>query len=245
MRHAAFVISLERATERFAYAQTLLSQLSLDAEILPAVDGSTMSVAQTAAIYRRSFHKPQYPFALRAGEIGCFLSHRNAWQQIVDRNLDAALILEDDVNIDQQQLNRALELAADQCPEVAYVQFPVRQLPNAVRLVTRGSACRIVCPQVTPLRTSGQWVTRAAAECLLQHTQVIDRPVDTFLQMHWITRIQLTAIEPCGLSDLTSQLGSTIGVGNGRRLTFEKLSRAVNRSWYRFQIAQLSERKAG
>lgn len=32
--------------------------------------------------------------------IGCFLSHRNAWEQVVDRNLSSALILEDDAEFD-------------------------------------------------------------------------------------------------------------------------------------------------
>jgi hypothetical protein len=30
-------------------------------------------------------HRPRYPFALRAAEIGCFLSHRRAWREILDR----------------------------------------------------------------------------------------------------------------------------------------------------------------
>lgn len=249
MRHAAFVISLERATQRLAHARTLLTQISLPAEILPAVDGNAMSAEEISAVYQRVVHKPRYPAGLRTGEIGCFLSHRAAWRMIVERDLDAALILEDDVRINQDQLAASIELLMTDCPDEAYVQFPVRRLPKAVRQVARGPRCRLVCPQVTPLRTSGQWVSRAAARRLLNCTQVFDRPVDTFLQMHWITGLRLLAIEPSGLSDLTAELGTTIGTDKPGRLSFERisnnLSRAVNRSWYRWQIAQLSERRAG
>ncbi|WP_367278723.1 glycosyltransferase family 25 protein [Malikia sp.] len=33
---------------------------------------------------------------LTAGELGCFLSHLRCWQLLVERDLDCALILEDD-----------------------------------------------------------------------------------------------------------------------------------------------------
>ena len=104
MKSAAFVISLERSQLRYKHAQSLLSQIPLASEILPAMDGTAMTVEQRAAVYDRSLHQPMYPFSLNPGEIGCFLSHRKAWQQISQRKLDAGLVLEDDVSIDDEQL---------------------------------------------------------------------------------------------------------------------------------------------
>ena len=241
MNYIAFVISLERATERLAHASALLEQLSLPAEILPAVDGSAMLQQEIEAVYHRGLHRPNYPFELKAGEIGCFLSHRTAWKQIVERNLDAALILEDDVCIDRDRLHKAVEFASANCPPRSYIQFPVRVLPSNARRIVCGEGCGIVRPRVTPLRTSGQWVSRGAAEQLLAVTGSFDRPVDSMLQMHWITQVRLLAIEPSGISDMTADLGgSTIGTGNARRLTIQTLSREANRAWYRWRIARLS-----
>ena len=101
MNHQAFVICLERATERLAHARATLTQLPLPAEILPAIDGRAMTRDAIETVYRRGLHRPHYPFELDTGNIGCFLSHRAAWQQIVERNLDAALVLEDDAHVDQ------------------------------------------------------------------------------------------------------------------------------------------------
>ncbi|HIE97261.1 MAG TPA: glycosyltransferase family 25 protein, partial [Fuerstia sp.] len=187
MNYRAFVISLERATERFAHAATLLPQLPLAGEILPAVDGSAMSPDEVAEVYRQGQHQPNYPFELRSGEVGCFLSHRNAWKQIVERKLDAALVLEDDVCIDQDEFGDVVDFAAKNCPPGAFIQLPVRPLSSNATEFVSGERCRVVCPQVTPLRTSGQWVSRPAAEKLLAVTEKFDRPVDSFLQMHWIT----------------------------------------------------------
>ncbi|MDG1893471.1 MAG: glycosyltransferase family 25 protein [Fuerstiella sp.] len=241
MAYCAFIISLERSAERFAHAGELLSQLPLPAEILPAVDGSLLSDADIASAYQHNRHRPLYPFSLNAGEIGCFLSHRNAWTQIVERNLDAALVLEDDVCIDQTLIHNAIECVKHKSSPGDFFQFPVRPLPRRSSRSSVDDNITIVCPQVTPLRTSGQWVTRDAAARLLDLTQVFDRPVDTFLQMHWITGVRLRAIEPSGISDMTADLGgSTIGAGKIRRLELRKLSREVNRAWYRWRIARRS-----
>jgi glycosyl transferase family 25 len=241
VNYQAFVICMERATERLAHARATLTQLPLPAEILPAIDGRAMPREAIDAVYHRGLHRPSYPFELDAGNIGCFLSHRAAWQQIVERNLDAALVLEDDADVDEAILRRAVEFSAAHCPPDAYLQFPVRPLPAGSENIIEGDGVRIVCPRVTPLRTSGQWVTRGAAEKLLDVTQFLDRPIDTTLQMRWVTGVCMLAIEPSGIADRTEALGgSVIGAGKDRRLTVQKLMRQVNRVRYRWKVARLS-----
>ena len=243
MKTHTFVISLERSADRFAHAATLLPKLPLSGEVLPAVDGSQLSDAEIAEFYQPGVHQPIYPFQIGLGEIGCFLSHRNAWQAIVDRDLDAALILEDDVAIDEDRLRRAVEFVADRSPRGAYVQLPVRVLPSNVQRVVAYQGCQLVRPRVTPLRTSGQWVSRAAAEKLLAVTRTIDRPVDTTLQMHWLTGVPMLAVEPSGISDMTAELGgSTISISKKNAFGLSNVSREVNRTWYRWRIARLSAR---
>jgi len=241
VNHQAFIICLERASERLAHARATLAQLPLPAEILPAIDGRAMPTDAIEAVYHRDLHRPNYPFELDTGNIGCFLSHRAVWRQIVERNLDAALVLEDDAHVDPALLCRAVEFAAANCPTDAYLQFPVRKLPADSKCIAAGDAVKIVCPRVTPLRTSGQWVTRGAAEKLLAVTQMLDRPIDTTLQMRWITGVCMLAIEPSGISDRTAALGgSMIGAGKDRRLTLQKLMRQVHRARYRWKVARLS-----
>lgn len=243
MKTSAFVISLERAALRFQNAHALLNQLPLPAEVLPAVDGRQLTDDEKSSFYQPSLHQPTYPFPLNAGEIGCFLSHRKAWNEIVSRNLDAALIVEDDLRVDNAKLNQAIDTLTQVKQDFGVVQLPVRSLPRNTICVERGQNCSIVLPQVTPLRTSGQWVTRQAAEKLLQATNCFDRPVDTFLQMHWITGVRLYAISPSGLTDSTEEVGgSTIGSPKTRGINFEKMVREFRRTRYRWQISQLSTR---
>ena len=71
-------------------------------------------------------HRSDFPFGLYAdligpqfwgedrikpGAIGCFLSHRRAWQRLVDTGVDAALICEDDIEL-TEDLGRLISLAS-------------------------------------------------------------------------------------------------------------------------------------
>lgn len=200
------VIHLRRATSRLKPATDLRDQCGVPCEILDAADGGQMDAAEIASVYQQALIKPHYPFELGVGEVGCFVSHRNAWQTLLETEADAALILEDDMQI-TDGFQDAMALAQRNIVTMGYVQFQTRDGFGDV-LDTEGLA-KLYLPAVTPLRTSGQLVSRQAAEHLLLLTQRFDRPVDTFLQMHWHTGIHAAVITPAGLKIfLTAQEGA-------------------------------------
>lgn len=234
----SFVIHLERAEGRKAQAAALLKQLP-NAEILPAFDGAEMSAeARDAFVSCMPLLQPRYPFALNAGEIGCFASHRAAWAQIVERELRYALVVEDDVQITPAAFAQALQAAKDHVGQAGYVQFQVREVTGPTHLVARGSA-QLLRPMLVPLRTSAQLVTLEGARLLLSKSEKIDRPIDAWLQMVWETGVEVTCVAPSGVSDQTAQAGgSTI---SRKRSFIDKLRAEVLRPWYRRKIAGLSK----
>ena len=91
-----FLINLARRPDRLAHVQQQLAQLGLSFERFDAVDGATID--DTSFVDRDQFYlNNKRQIAL--GEIGCAMSHRAIWQQMVEQNLPFALILEDDINI--------------------------------------------------------------------------------------------------------------------------------------------------
>lgn len=86
-----FVLNLRRSKERWADMRAKLGRMGLSAHRLEGVDGSEMS----SEVIRQSSTSMCAAFCTPA-TIGCFLSHRNAWRQVVERGLSSALILEDD-----------------------------------------------------------------------------------------------------------------------------------------------------
>ena len=93
----AFLINLDRHPDRLAAAQTRLSQAGVEAIRLPAVDGASLSPAARRAAVAR-FHALLARGKLYTpGQIGCTLSHQAVYRRMIDKDIPAALVFEDDV----------------------------------------------------------------------------------------------------------------------------------------------------
>ena len=103
MQVVGFVIHLARAVQRREHVAALQRLSSVPLAVIDAVDGTKLSEAEIAAVYAsEGLLQPRYPFDISKGEIGCFLSHRKAWQAIVDSGADAGLVFEDDAVVDAE-----------------------------------------------------------------------------------------------------------------------------------------------
>lgn len=239
----AFVIHLTRAEARRPQVDRIVAACPVAATVIEAVDGRALPDTELEAVYsQQSLHAPRYPFPLSAGEIGCFLSHRKVWQAIADSGLEAGLIIEDDVEIDAPVFSRAVALAREHIGALGYIQFQTRPVKGQFKEIARDGDVSIVRPLVGQLRTSAQMVSAAQARGLLHLTGQFDRPVDSFLQMSWVTGSALCCAVPPGISDRTQQAGgSTIS----QKKTFtDKISREIKRFIYRFQIRAFSAKFA-
>ena len=238
MNIKAYILHLARATDRRKQVDRLKERSPVPVEVIDAIDGTTLDSETMQAAYQTSQHQPRYPFKLRTAEIACFLSHRKCWQTLLDQNLDGALILEDDVELDGEIFPPAFELALQSFSLDSYVRFPekCREVP-ASTLVT-SSTHRLIVPRVIGLGMIGQLVGRNAARTLLEKTHTFDRPVDSMLQMSWLTGVWPVSIYPSGISEESEQLG-------GSRISKQKswgeiLQREVLRPWYRRKLAALA-----
>lgn len=89
-----FVMNLDRAPQRWAHMQKLMEEQGLVVERLSAVDGKNLTDAEM-----RTHTTKMAAFLQPRGVIGCYLSHKKFWQMVVDRNLESAIIFEDDVRL--------------------------------------------------------------------------------------------------------------------------------------------------
>ena len=241
MRAHAFVLHLTRARARRQTAQALLAACGLPGELWAAVDGAALGAADLASEIGAHLFDPPYPFALRPGEIGCFLSHRRIWAEIVRRDLDFGLVLEDDVVLDAEVFPTALRLAARNVAALGYVQLQNRPARGPAMPLDQDGPNRLTLPVVAPVRASAQLISRAGAARLLEKAQRFDRPVDTFVQSHWVTGLRPGVVYPAGVRTVSDRLdGSTIQVG--RKPPSERLWREWARFLYRRRVARHSRR---
>ena len=197
------VISLQRSPDRREKARQELSKINLPWEFLDAVDGSLMS--QPPSEYKPSKVKRLQGYSLTANEIGCYLSHKKAWQRCVDQNLPT-LILEDDFTLAadfENDLKTLLEnsdrwdlLRLQGLYEVPYTK--VGQVGNMIIAKNQGDA----------VGATGYLVKPVIAQRLIDASHEIYEPVDHFLEHHQKHHLDFLAIRPY-LIDIT-RVKSTI-----------------------------------
>jgi GR25 family glycosyltransferase involved in LPS biosynthesis len=235
----SYIIHLPTSTARQPLVAALVTQLP-GAQVVDAVDGRLMSAKQTRANYQPHSHYPRYPFTLLPGEVGCFLSHRKCWQMIVDSGDDYALIVEDDVALNLDILGPALALALTHMTPTRFIRLPLSNRETPAQMIAQAQDITLFRPAIVGLGTAFQIVGRDIAARLLELTAPFDRPVDTFLQMTWLTGADVATAWPNGVASAAAiQGGSTIQAG---KPLLQKLPREWRRWRYRRQIRNLSER---
>src|SRR5208337_822058 len=188
-------------------------------------DGALLTQEAVDAVYSRQLRRPRFSFALNRAEIGAFLSHRAAWTRIVEQRLDYALVFEDDAAIDAEAFAKTCAFARETRPLWDYALAPAPQTRIVGTLVVEKDGLALIRPKNPPLRAIAQFVSREAALKLLAATEKFDRPIDTFLQMSWVTGVELLALKPSGIREMSAALGgSTIqrkSMGLGEKLRHE------------------------
>lgn len=235
----SFVIHMTSSAARRENAEKLCAQLP-QATLFPAVDGRDAAQIADVEVLPGTLWRPHYPFALRPAEIGVFQSHRKIWRRIAEDGPDLAVIVEDDLEIDPGRFAAAVDLVRAYATVDSYVRLPVKQREKPAKVIAKADGLRLILPRIVGLQCICQIVGRNAAKRLLQATDRIDRPVDTALQMHWITGQPVHSVLGTGNREVADRIGgSTIQV---RTPASGKLAREVKRAIYRAQVAMHPQR---
>lgn len=231
----AFIIHLERSAQRRPQVERLRAALPCPSEILDATDGARLTPGELERAYVRQARRPRYPFGLNRAEIGVFLSHRAAWRRILAEGLDCALVFEDDAELDPTAFARTCALARETRNLWTYALAPSDKTRIRGEVLAQAGGLALIRPENPPLRAIAQFVTAEAARKLLAVTEPFDRPIDTFLQMSWVTGVELLALTPSGVRDASAALGGSTIQARSKPLA-HKLAREIGRPFYRAQV---------
>jgi glycosyl transferase, family 25 len=191
----SFVINLETATARREAMAHQFTQLGMPFEILRAVDGRTLTPQQRAIIDHRVRRRvSQYP--LTDGELGCYFSHRQAMQRLLDGDTPMAVVFEDD-----STLYPALPLVL-QALEERGRPFDFVFLHRIFKKNESFAFCRPLLPnyalgRVGPMSIGAQAyvVSREGAERFLAQNKRIGHSFDKELHRWWANGLDLYHLE--------------------------------------------------
>ena len=105
----AHVINLAANTARMENSARELSRLGIAFERLDAVNGWAMDEGAVAAVYDAGENARRGKYPLVRPEIGCYLSHVEAWRRIAEGEAEGGFVFEDDIRA-EDTLGEAMAL---------------------------------------------------------------------------------------------------------------------------------------
>ncbi|XP_075991068.1 glycosyltransferase 25 family member [Anticarsia gemmatalis] len=108
-----YMINLERRSERRHLMELSFKELGMEVTLFEAVDGKNLdmdNLKEHGITLMPGYEDPYHKRPMKAGEVGCFLSHYYIWEEIVDKRHAITLILEDDIHFVPYFRNRFLQL---------------------------------------------------------------------------------------------------------------------------------------
>ena len=219
------VISLRRSLDRRAKVEQELKKVSFPWEFLDAVDGSAL--LKPPQEYRASKVRRLQGYELTPNEIGCYLSHKEAWKHCLEKNIPT-LIFEDDFVL-LPEFEHVIQALLCNPGAWSFVRLqglyevPYKALAsiNDVNLVKNigdavGATAYLLKPEI--------------AKTLIRESGDIYEPADHFLEHYQKHGLELLAIRPYPV-DIT-RATSTIDDRNEREPIkgFQKRLRSIARA---------------
>lgn len=230
-RIQACIISLEGELGRRTHAISEMQKTHLSWEIIDAVNGKKLIDAKH---YDPKKGERLVGFRLSKGEVGCFLSHRIAWQRCVDTQINT-LILEDDFVL-LPFAEKAIETALDHEEAWEILRLQAMGEVNCKKIATF-QGFDLFHNYGDPLGTTAYIVKPRSAQILLEMSDTFIEPVDHFVENFKKHRIQVTAIKPYPITIMNAE--STIDQASDNRNSrkpirgFAKFKRSIYRNIYR------------
>lgn len=196
MKCKVFVINLDKSTERMAFMHQQLEQLNIEYVRVPAVYGKELTDSEIDAVYDNKKNLAKYDKELNVGEIGCYLSHVNCWNMMVEQQLDYALILEDD-SILHSEFVSLIDSIGKLSSQWDYIKLchgrKQKEVINTIELSDDFSLS--TCLKL-PSSTRGQFVSISGAKKLLATALPITRPIDIDIQFWFEKNLSCFVVRP-------------------------------------------------
>lgn len=209
-----YVINMEKDVKRKENITNQLDRLGISHTLFRAVNGNALSAEEMARHYDKKNAKEKFR-ELVPGEIGCALSHLGIYRDIVEKDLPAAFVLEDDANLIPEKskniplLSKVLtELGKrfhrDDCKVVLLSYVKRYQKRSCIPLVDNLQLADVFGETFL---AHAYFITNSAARSLLENTYPVCLPCDHWHTLQEMEYIEVKAVVPycVGLSEYSTE----------------------------------------
>ncbi len=196
-----YIINLKKDTEKKDHMQELCNKNSLECQFIDAVYGRDLSKNYIEQINDKNKSIREYGKELTSGEIGCTLSHIAIYKQMIEQDIENAIIFEDDIDI-KEGFSSVIN-STDNFPqdwEVMLLGY-YSQVSNEKETKASLRYNNKVTGNFKSVRlvqlaygTHGYMINRKGAEKLLKELTLIIKPIDHYTGID--TYVNMYAIHP-------------------------------------------------
>ncbi|MEX3017877.1 glycosyltransferase family 25 protein [Gymnodinialimonas hymeniacidonis] len=191
------IINLADNTARMENVRHQLDAQKLAFERVDAVNGWKLSDQEISKVYDAARNARRHKQDLVPAEIGCYLSHIEAWKRIAASVDPGGIVLEDDfaAEKDLRSVLEALCANRHQDWDIAKL-FSISSPARVTATEPLVGQYDIVVPYRVPSTTLGYAITREAAQHLLSHSIPFCRPIDEDHKFFWEHGLAISLVQP-------------------------------------------------
>jgi glycosyl transferase family 25 len=237
----SYLINLKKNKARLENSCQFFDSENIPFTRIDAVNGWDLDEERIAQVYDADAAKNRYKYPLIKPEIGCYLSHLEAWQQIVASGADGGFVFEDDFT-PLTAIAPIMEKLST--PDQSGLQwdivklFSLREEPKSITVTKLNDTHNLVIPYQVPTCLLGYGITLEGAKRLIKTSVPFFRPVDEDHKFFWEKELNIALVTPSPLrvGDQQTQTG-TIGderKNSDRNTSFSRITRSFKSLIYQF-----------
>lgn len=197
------VISLPEPNRRRETVALEMGKTSLSWKFLDATEGSLLT--EPVFGYDPRKVKRLLGFELTRRELGCFISHKRAWQECVEKNI-ITIVFEDDLYL-LPHFREVINFLVRECLDWDAVRLQgLNEVPQMI--IKNIDKFALVENLNDPVGATAYIIKPSAAIKLLKAAQDIYEPLDHFLEHYLVHKVSFPAVYPYPV--VTNRAASTI-----------------------------------
>ncbi len=235
-----FIINLKKDHIKRDHMVRLCREYAIEPQFMDAIDGISLEPNELESIYRKDDSSRQIGKELSLAEIGCALSHRAVFLKMIEENINASIILEDDVDFCDNfpSFIKLIGLLPQNCELLLLGHHSARSRSITTRynfwykfVISKNFVLRRPCELACG--TYGYYITKMGAKKLISCMKTISLPADHYTGLDY--HVNLYILEQ-PVVFINQKLDHLSNIARGRKDMRDKVKRSKKN--YKRKIAQ-------
>lgn len=191
-----FLINLDRAKDRLEFVKKNIEQLEFPFHRISAIDGNLLSDSEIEKIADKNRYKKYFKMFPEKGTIGCTLSHEKVYREFLKSNYEFALIFEDDVVFNPDELKNCVKNAIQKKNLWDILSFEILHDGWPMKIANLYEE-KFLSVYLSNVKHSGCYlINRETAKKLIEKIFPIFMGLDHYFTASWEFDIKFLGVEP-------------------------------------------------